>query len=66
MTELTSQDWQLLKKLGGRKFALAFFNVLSASLLMWFGKIDPGVYSAVMIANIGAYIAGNVYQNTNK
>ena len=61
-SQISSQELQVFKKLGGRKFAIAFLNVLSSSLLMWFGKIDAGVYSAVMIANVGAFIAGNVYQ----
>ena len=34
-------------------------------LLVAFGKIDPGVYSVVAVAIIGAYIAGNVIQNIN-
>lgn len=45
-----------------RKFVLAMLAVQSCSALMWYGKIDGGVYSAVMIAIIGAYFAANVTQ----
>lgn len=45
-----------------RKFALALLAVQSCSALVWFGKIDAGVYSAVMIAVVAAYLAANVTQ----
>ena len=45
-----------------RKFLLAFFSVLSASVLVYLGKIDPGVYSAVVIAAVGGYLTANVIQ----
>jgi len=52
----------LIQKIGGRKFLIAFLSVLTNSLLVWFGKIEPGVYSTVSIAIVGGYIAGNVVQ----
>ena len=45
-----------------RKFILAVLAVLSASLLCLGGYIYEGVYSAVMLGTVGAYIAGNVTQ----
>lgn len=45
-----------------RKFILAMTAAVSASVLVWFGKIDAGVYSSVMIADIGAYLTANVAQ----
>lgn len=51
-----------LQRLGGRKFLVAMFSILSSSSLAWFGKIDPGVYSVVMVATAAAYITGNVVQ----
>lgn len=45
-----------------RKFLLAVLAQISANVLVWFGKIDPGVFSAVIIATVAAYIAGNVTQ----
>lgn len=51
--------WQ---KIGGRKFFVAMSSIISCSLLTYFGYIHEGVYSAVMLGTIGAYIAGNVTQ----
>lgn len=48
--------------LGGRKFVASVLSIASATALCWFGHIADGVYSAVMIATVGAYIAGNVAQ----
>jgi hypothetical protein len=45
-----------------RKFLLALFSLVSASVLCWFGKIDAGVYSVALVSTVGAYIAGNVTQ----
>ncbi len=52
----------MIARLSSRKFLLALFALLSATLLTWFGHIADGVYSAVVIATVGAYIAGNVTQ----
>lgn len=52
----------MLARLSSRKFLLSLFALLSATLLTWFGHIADGVYSAVVIATVGAYIAGNVTQ----
>lgn len=61
----TEETEQGLNKIGGRKFFVSLLTVISATVLTWYGKIDPGVYSTVVIATVGAYIAGNVYQKTN-
>lgn len=45
-----------------RKFILALLSLLSATLLCAFDKIADGVYSAVVIATVGAYLAANVTQ----
>lgn len=45
-----------------RKFILALLTLFSASVLVLTGHIADGVYSAVVIATVGAYIAGNVAQ----
>ena len=47
---------------GGRKFVLSVLVVASATLLVWLGRISDGVYSAVIMATVAAYITGNVYQ----
>lgn len=51
-----------LARYGSRKFLLALLTLASATALVWFGRISDGVYSAVVIATVGAYIAGNVVQ----
>lgn len=51
-----------LQRFGGRKFVATLVAVSSATSLAALGKIDPGVYSVVMVATVGAYIAGNVVQ----
>lgn len=45
-----------------RKFLLALAALVSATALVYTGHIADGVYSAVVIATVGAYIAGNVAQ----
>lgn len=45
-----------------RKFLLALLALLSASALVYTGHIADDVYSAVVIATVGAYIVGNVAQ----
>lgn len=52
-------DW---KKYASRKFVLALLTAASATWLVRYGHIADGVYSAVMIALIGAYFAANVAQ----
>ena len=52
----------LLARIGGRKFIVAMGSLGSATLLCWHGHIADGVYSAVMIATVGAYLAANVSQ----
>ena len=45
-----------------RKFIVSICSLISVTGLCWFGHIDDGVYSAVVIATVGAYITGNVMQ----
>jgi hypothetical protein len=47
---------------GSRKFLLAIAVLLSATCLVLTGHIADGVYSAVVIADLTAYIVGNVAQ----
>ena len=52
----------MIDTIGGRKFLLALLSLVSCSVLVWFGKISDGVYSAGLLATVAAYIAGNVSQ----
>jgi hypothetical protein len=45
-----------------RKFILALLALISASGLVFTGRIADGVYSAVVIATVGAYLTSNVGQ----
>lgn len=54
-----------MNNFGGRKFLLSMSALASSTALVWLGHIDDGVYSAVVIATAGAYIAGNVMQKIN-
>lgn len=51
-----------MNRYASRKFLLALATLVSASALVATGHIADGVYSAVVIATVGAYIAGNVAQ----
>lgn len=51
-----------MSRYASRKFLLALPSLASATGLVWSGHIADGVYSAVVIATVGAYIAGNVTQ----
>ena len=46
-----------------RKFLLSMATLASATWLVQGGHIADGVYSAVVIATVGAYIVGNVAQH---
>jgi hypothetical protein len=45
-----------------RKFIAAMSALASATWLVYSGHIADGVYSAVVIATVAAYITGNITQ----
>ena len=47
-----------------RKFLLALATLLSCVVLVWFERISDGVFSAVVIATVGAYLTANVAQKS--
>lgn len=51
-----------MSHLTSRKFILSVLTLISATGLVWAGHISDGVYSAVVIACVGAYLAANVIQ----
>lgn len=51
-----------MSRITSRKFLLALATVASATWLVAAGHIADGVYSAVVIAAVGGYLAANVTQ----
>ena len=45
-----------------RKFIVAAGVLVGNAALVWYGHIDDGVYSAVVISVVAAYLAANVTQ----
>ena len=58
-----SNNTDYLKYVGGRKFSLSLVSIIFTTVLCWFGKIEAGIFSVVVVAAIGAYTTGNVIQN---
>lgn len=50
----------IIGKMGGRKFLLCVGCGAVTSLLLWFGKLESGSYTAIILGTVGAFIAGNV------
>jgi hypothetical protein len=58
-----------LNQYGGRKFIAAIGAGFVTAFLCWFGKVTDSVYATVVIATVGAFIAGNTidtHLNTRK
>ena len=53
-----------MRRFASRKFIVTVLALLSASVLCASGHIAEGVYSAVVIATVGAYITANVVQKS--
>lgn len=55
-------DYLTSTRYASRKFILSMACLISASALSYTGHISDGVYSSVLIATVGAYLAANVGQ----
>lgn len=53
-------------KPGYRKFGVVVLAVLLASALMWLERISDGVYSTIIVAVVGGYLAANVTQKATR
>ncbi len=49
---------------GGRRFLMTSAVLFTATVLQWFGKLDPSgtTYAAIVIGCVAAYITGNTAQ----
>lgn len=62
--ELTvSEEYSLMERIGGQKFILSMVVIFLTTLLCWFSKIEEGIYSVVIVAVVGSFVAGDVIQN---
>ena len=59
------EEYKYLRYIGGRKFALAVLALISATAMVYFGKIDSAGFTTCLLGIIGAYTAGNVFQNNS-
>ena len=62
LEETSSEETSLFKSMGGRKFVIAFLAIIINFILTWFGKIEPGIYSVVMVSTVSGFIVGNVVE----
>lgn len=51
-----------IQTLGGRRFLLTVGCGIVSSILLWYGKLDTGSYTAIILGTVGAYIAANTVQ----
>ncbi len=63
LQESATEETSLFKSMGGRKFVLAVLAVMLNFILTWYGKIEPGIYSVVMVSTVSGFIVGNVVES---
>lgn len=56
----------VLARLSSRKFIVSVLSLISATGLCWAGHIADGVYSVVVVATVGSYLAANVTQKATE
>jgi hypothetical protein len=54
----------LIETLGGRRFVMSMLIGAAATVLQWFGKLDPAgaQYAIIILGTVAAYITGNTAQ----
>lgn len=54
----------LIETLGGRRFIMSMLIGAAATVLQWFGKLDPAgaQYTIIILGTVAAYITGNTAQ----
>lgn len=53
----------LIEWFGGRRFVMTMGCGVACTVLVWFGRITPEVFAAIIIATVAAYITGNTTQH---
>lgn len=51
-----------IDRFGGKRFVLAVLTLASVDLLRFLERLDNGSFTAVLIATVGAFIAGDTWQ----
>ena len=53
-----------LENAGGRRFVMSLGAGIAATVLQWFGKLDPAgtTYAVIVIGCVASYITGNTTQ----
>lgn len=51
-----------IQAIGGRRFLMSMGCGIACTALVYFGKIDGNIFRDVVVATVGAYIAGNTIQ----
>ena len=54
--------------IGGRRFLMALGAGVTATILQWYGKLDPNgsSYAMIIIGCVASYITGNVMERNKK
>lgn len=53
---------KLFLTIGGRRFFLTCVTQVVSVWLLWYEKLTPEAYAAIIIASVAAYITGNTMQ----
>lgn len=59
MTAQISRAWEA-------RFFLTLGCGVVCSFLLWFGKLDSTAYASIIIATVGAFIAGDTYEKATR